>query len=111
MACNRGLSEEDHQHILSCRSCSDVAAKVAELDFLVRQAMDRDVPSDFADRIVARISADELRNEDLSSRPLPLLERIFYSSAVQWLLVGLGSVFGLLKIFKFFSALLVRVFV
>jgi hypothetical protein len=111
IASNRGLSQEDHQHVLSCRACSDVAAKVAELDVLVRKVVDQEIPSDFADRVMAGISQEESRSQNIVTQWLPLLERIFYSKAVQWFLVGMGSVFGLFKIFRFFSAVLVRAFI
>jgi len=102
IACGRELSQEDNQHILSCSSCSDVAAKVAELDSLVRKVFDQEISLDFADRVVAKIEEEESKRGNLFSQWLPLLERIFYSRAVQWVLVGIGSVFGLFKIFRFF---------
>jgi len=102
IACGRELSQEDNQHILSCSSCSDVAAKVAELDSLVRKVFDQEISLDFADRVVAKIEEEESKRGNLFSHWLPLLERIFYSRAVQWVLVGIGSVFGLFKIFRFF---------
>lgn len=111
IACDRELSQEDNQHILFCSSCSDVAAKVAELDSLVRKVFDQEMPSDFADRVIAKIWEEESQSEDFFSQWLPLLERIFYSRVVQWMLVGIGSVFGLLKIFRFFSAILVHGFI
>ena len=106
IACNRELSQEDSQHVLSCSSCSDVAAKVAELDSLVRKVFDQEIPLDFADRVVAKISEEKSQSDNFYPQWLPLLERIFYSRAVQWVLVGIGSVFGLFKIFRFFSAIL-----
>jgi hypothetical protein len=111
IACNRELSQEDSQHVLSCSSCSDVAAKVAELDSLVRNVVEQEIPPDFADRVVAKISEEESQSNNFFSKWLPLLERIFYSRAVQWVLVGIGLVFGLLKIFRFFSAVLVHGFI
>jgi len=111
IACGRELSQEDNQHILSCSSCSDVAAKVAEMDSLVRKVSDQEIPSDFADRVIAKIWEEERQNGKFFSQWLPLLERVFYSKVVQWVLVGIGSVFGLLKIFRFFSAILVQGFI
>jgi len=102
IACGRELSQEDNQHIFSCSSCSDVAAKVAELDSLVCKVFDQEIPIDFADRVVAKIAEEESKGGNLFSQWLALLERIFYSRAVQWALVGIGSVFGLFKIFRFF---------
>ena len=102
IACNRELSQEDSQHVLSCNSCSDIAAKVAELDSLVRKMFDQEIPLDFADRVVANISEEESQSNNLFSQRFPLLERIFYSRGFQWALVGVGSVFGLFKIFRFF---------
>ncbi len=111
IACNRELSQEDNQHVLSCSSCSDVAAKVAELDSLVLKVIDQEISPDFADRVVAIIREEESQSDIFFSQWLPLLERIFYSRAVQWVLVGIGSVFGLFKIFRFFSAILVHGFI
>ena len=102
IACSRELSQEDSQHVLSCSSCSDIVAKVAELDSLVHKVFDQEIPSDFADRVIAKIWEEESQSEKFFSQWLPLLERIFYSRAVQWALVGVGSVFGLLKIFRIF---------
>jgi len=111
IACDRELSQEDYQHILSCSSCSDVAAKVAELDSLVHKVFDQEIPSDFADRVIAKIWEEESQRKVFFSQWLPLLERVFYSIVVQWVLVGIGSVFSLLKIFRFFSAILVHGFI
>jgi hypothetical protein len=36
------------------------------------------------------------------------LERIFFSRAVQWALVGIGSIFGLFKILNFFAGVLIH---
>lgn len=110
IACNRELSQEDNQHVLSCSSCSDVAAKFAELDSLVRNVVEQEIPVDFADRVVAKISEEESQSNNFFSQWLPLLERIFYSRGFQWVLVGVGSVFGLFKIFRFLSAILVHGF-
>lgn len=111
IACNRELSQEDNQHVLSCSSCSDVAAKFAELDSLVRKVIDQEIPPDFAGRVVAKIWGEESQSEKFFSPWLPLLESIFFSRAVQWVLVGIGSVFGLFKIYRFFSAILVHGFI
>jgi hypothetical protein len=111
IACNRELNQEDNQHVLSCNSCSDVTAKVAELDSLVRKVFDQEIPLDFVDRVVAKISEEERQSDNFISQWFPLLERIFYSRGFQWVLVGVGSVFGLFKIFRFFSAILVHGFI
>jgi hypothetical protein len=111
IACGRELSQEDSQHILSCSSCSDVAAKFAELDSLVRNVVEQEIPIDFADRVVAKIWQEESKGRNLFSQWLPLLERMCYSRAAQWVLVAIGSVFGLFKIFRFFSAVLVHGFI
>jgi len=111
IAWRRELSQEDKKHILSCSSCSDIAAQVEELDSLVRKVIELEIPSGFADRVIAQIRKEESQSKDYFSQWLSLLERIFYSRAVQWMLVGIGSVFGLLKIFRFFSAFLVHGFV
>ena len=108
IACSRELNQEDSQHVLSCSSCSDIAAMIAELDSLVRKMIDQEIPPGFADRVVAKIWEEEKQSDNFFSQWLPLLERIFYSKAVQWVLVGIGSVFGLFKIFRFFSSILVH---
>ena len=102
IACRRELSQEDKHHVLSCSACSAIAAKTAELDSLVLKVFDQEPPPNFADRVVAKILEEESQRNNLISQPLPLLERIFYSKAVQWLLVGIGSIFSLFKIFRFF---------
>lgn len=103
IAWNRELSQEDKNHVLSCSSCSEIADQVAELDSLVREVIEQEIPTGFADRVVARIGEEENKGDNLFSQWLPLLEKIFYSRAVQWALVGIGSVIGLFKIFRFFS--------
>lgn len=97
----RGLSPEDQKHVLSCGACSETAARFEELDSLVRNAMGADVPNGFADRVAAKIEAEKRTRDSLVAQRLPLLERIFFSRAVQWALVGIGSVFGLLKMLRF----------
>jgi hypothetical protein len=104
----RGLSPEDQKHVLSCSACSETAARFEELDSLVRNAMGADVPSGFADRVVVKIEAEKRTRDSLIGRKLPVLEMIFFSRAVQWALVGIGSVFGLLKILRFFAGVVIH---
>ena len=108
IAWSRELSREDKNHVLSCSSCSDIAAQIAELDSLVRGVNEHEIPPGFADRVVAKIWEEESKGDNLFAQWLPLLERIFYSRIVQWVLTGAGLTFGLYKIFRFFSAILVH---
>ncbi len=107
IAWGRGLSLEDQKHVLSCRACSETAAQFETLDSLVRNAMEADVPEGFADRVVRQIEADEQRETFLAGRA-PLWERIFFSRAVQWGLVGIGSAFGLLRVIRFFTEVVIH---
>ena len=102
IAWGRGLSVEDHEHVLSCGACSETAAQFEALDSLVRNAMEADVPEGFADRVARQIEADE-QQEAISLTGRLFWERIFFSKAVQWGLVGVGSAFGLLRVIKFFT--------
>lgn len=104
----RGLSPEDQKHVLSCNACSETAARFEELDSLVRNAMGADVPNGFADRVVLRIETEKRSRDNLLGRRLPFLEMIFFSRAVQWALVGIGLVFGLFKILRFFAGVLIH---
>jgi hypothetical protein len=70
--------------------------------------MGADVPSGFADRVVVQIEGEKLRGDRLFARRLPFLEMIFFSRAVQWALVGIGSVFGLFRILRFFAGVLIH---
>ena len=103
----RGLSPEDQKHVLSCSACSETAARFEELDSLVRNVMGADVPSGFADRVVVQIEAEK-RKEDSFFARRPFLERIFFSRAAQWALLGIGSAFGLFKILRFFAEVLIH---
>ena len=103
----RGLSPEDQKHVLSCSACSETAARFEELDSLVRNVMGADVPSGFADRVVVQIEAEKRREDSFFARR-PFLERIFFSRAAQWALVGIGSAFGLFKILRFFAEVLIH---
>jgi len=107
MAWGRGLSVEDQEHVLSCRVCSVTAAQFEALNSLVRNAMEADVPEGFADRVVRQIEADEQR-EAISLTGQLFWERIFFSKAVQWGLVGIGSAFGLLRVIKFFTEVVIH---
>lgn len=102
----RGLNPEDRKHVLSCSSCSETAAQFEALDSLVRNAMAAVIPDGFADKVVEQIEVEKETEKSLSGQRLPLLERIFFSRAVQWALVGIGSVFGLIKILRFFAGVL-----
>jgi len=102
IACRHELSQEDKQHVINCSACSAFAAEFAEMDSLVNRVFYQEPSPDFADRVVAKILEEEIQLDNLVSQPPSLLERIFYSKVVQWVLVGIGSVFGLLKIFRFF---------
>lgn len=104
----RGLSPEDQKHVLSCSACSETAARFEKLDSLVRNAMGADVPNGFADRVVAKIEAEKRTRDSLLGRRLPFLETIFFSRAVQWALVGIGSVFGLFRILRLFAGVLIH---
>ena len=107
IAWRRELSQEDKKHVLSCRSCSDVAAQVEELDSLVRKVIEPEIPPGFADRVINKIAEEESKGDSLSSQWLPLLKRIFYSRIVQWVLMGIGAVFSLYRIFILFSGSLI----
>jgi len=102
----RGLSLEDQKHVLSCSACSETAARFEELDSLVRNVMGADVPNGFADRVIIQIEAGKCRGDSFFARRRPFLEKIFFSRAAQWALVGIGSAFGLFKILSFFAGVL-----
>ena len=102
----RGLSPEDQKHVLSCGACSETAARFEELDSLVRNAMGADVPNGFADRVVVSLEEEKLREDRRLARRPPFLEKVFFSRAVQWALVGIGSVLGLLRILRFLAGML-----
>ena len=104
----RGLSQEDQKHVLSCRACSETAAQFETLDSLVRNAMEADVPEGFADRIVRQLEAEQQRGYMPLAGRFPFWERIFFSKAVQWGLVGIGSAFGLLRVIRFFTEVVIH---
>jgi anti-sigma factor RsiW len=108
IAWGRGLSAEDQEHVLSCRACSETAAQFEALDSLVRNAMDADVPEGFADRVVSQIEAEQQGESIPLAGRFPSWERIFFSKAVQWGLVGIGSAFGLLRVIKFFAEVVIH---
>ena len=101
IAWNRELRREEKKHVLSCSSCSEIADQVAELDSLVHEVIKQEIPPGFADRVVAKIWKEESRGDNLFSHRLPFFERILYSKAVQWVLVGIGSIFCLFRLFSF----------
>lgn len=101
IAWGRELRQEDKKHILSCSACSGIAAQVAELDSLVREVVEPNIPPGFAERVAARIWEGDTKSGNPFYQWFPLLERILYSRAVQWVLAGIGLVFGLFKIFSF----------
>ena len=108
---NKELSQGDKKHVLSCSSCSDIAAQVTELDSLVCGLNEHEVPPGFADRVVARIWEEKSKGDNPFSQWLPHLERIFYSRTLQWVLTGAGLTFGLYKIFRFFSSFALHAFI
>jgi hypothetical protein len=101
IAWGRELRKEDKKHVLSCSACSEIAAQVAELDSLVCDVIEPKIPPGFADRVVAKIEEEETKSGNPLYQWFPLLERMLYSRAVQWVIVGIGLVFGLYKIFSF----------
>jgi hypothetical protein len=103
IAWGRKLRQEDKKHVFSCIACSEIASQFTELDSLVREAIETKIPLGFADRVMAKIWKEEPKNDNLIYRWFPLLEKVLYSKAVQWSFVGIGSVFGLFKIFRFLS--------
>ncbi len=108
IAWGRGLSVEDQKHVLSCPVCSETAAQFEALDSLIRNVMDADVPEGFADRVIGQIEAE--KEGEIIALPgrSPLWERIFFSRAVQWGLVGIGSALGLLRIARFFIQVVIH---
>lgn len=103
IAWGRGPSAEDQNHVLSCRACSGTAAQFEALDSLVRNAMEADVPEGFADRVVRQIEAEQQKDDIRQAGRVPFWERTLFSKAVQWGLVGIGSVVGLLRFIRFFT--------
>ena len=108
IAWGKGLDLEDQKHVLSCRACSETAAQFETLDSLVRNAMDSDVPEGFADRVVRQIEAEQPKEDLPQAGRFPFWERIFFSKAVQWGLVGIGSAFGLLRVIRFFTEVVIH---
>jgi len=108
IAWGRGLSLEDRKHVLSCRVCSETAAQFEALDSLVRNAMEADVPEGFADRVVGQIEAERQRERIPPAVRFPFWERVFFSKAVQWGLVGIGLAFGLLRVIRFFAEVVIH---
>jgi len=78
------------------------------MDSLVRKAMEANVPEGFADRVIRQIEAEQQEEDIRLAGRVPLWERVFFSKAVQWILVGLGSAFGLLKIARFFVQVVIH---
>jgi anti-sigma factor RsiW len=99
---------EDRKHVLSCRACSETAAQFEALDSLVRNAMEADVPEGFADRVVGEIEAERQRERIPPAVRFPFWERVFFSKAVQWGLVGIGLAFGLLRVIRFFAEVVIH---
>ena len=108
IAWGRGLIVEDQEHVLSCRACSETTVQFEALDSLVRDAMEADVPEGFADRVVRQIEAEQQSEVTTLAGRFPFWERIFFSRAVQWGLVGIGSVFGLLRVIRFFAEVVIH---
>ncbi len=108
IAWGRGLSAEDREHVLSCEACSGTEAQFEALDSLVRNTIEADVPEAFADRVIRQIEAEQQEEDMRLGGRVPLWERVFFSKAVQWILVGLGSAFGLLKIARFFVQVVIH---
>jgi hypothetical protein len=103
IAWGRELRPEDKKHVLSCSACSEIVTQVAELDSLVREVIEPTIPPGFADTVIAKIWEEETRSDNPLYQWVPLLERILYSRAFQGVLAGIGSVFGLYKIFSLFA--------
>jgi len=108
IAWGRGLNAEDREHVLSCEACSGTAVQFEAMDSLVRKAMEANVPEGFADRVIRQIEAEQQEEDIRLAGRVPLWERVFFSKAVQWILVGLGSAFGLLKIARFFVQVVIH---
>ena len=106
MAWGRGLSEEDQRHVLSCEMCSETAAQLEKLDSLVRSVIRADVPDGFAERVIGRLEEERRLAESSFPRKLTTLERLLFSKAVQWALLGIGLVVGLIKILSFFTGVI-----
>jgi hypothetical protein len=103
IAWGRGLSVEDQKHVLSCSVCSETTAQFEALDSLVRSAMETDVPEGFADRVVGQIEAEQKEEDFRLAGRVPFWERIFFSKAVQWGLLGIGAAVGLLRVLRLFT--------
>jgi hypothetical protein len=108
IAWGKGLSVEDQKHVLSCGACSETAAQFEALDSFIRNAMETAVPEGFADRVVRQIEAEQQRESIPLAGRFPSWERIFFSRAVQWGLVGIGSALGLLRIIRFFTEVVIH---
>jgi hypothetical protein len=65
--------------------------------------MGADVPNGFAERVVAKIEEEKRARDSPLGQRLSFLETIFFSRAVQWALVGIGSIFGLSRFLRFFA--------
>jgi hypothetical protein len=98
----RELSEKDKEHILSCPECSELAASMEELDSLMKEAGQTEVPTGFADWIMLKILEDEKEEKDWFWRVSRFAEEFIQLRPVQWILVGSGILFSIQFMFRFF---------
>ena len=100
IAWGRGVSPEDKKHIQVCTACSKIENRIEELDRLFTEESSLEIPVGFADKVGRRIE-DYIETSPVSHQSYFM--KLAYSRMVQWALVGVGMVFGLIKIMKFFS--------
>lgn len=100
IAWRRELNPEEIKHIQVCGACSEIEKRLENLNRLFAEESVPEIPDGFADQVGTRI--DNYLEKASVSTPLSLIN-LAYSRVVQWALVGVGMVFGLIKIMKFFS--------
>ena len=102
IAWNREMSESDKLHSMSCPHCMEILGLITELDAIVKESNQPEIPVDFADKVMTLIEEEERSAkdwfEDLSIKMGSLLQL----KPIRWAFVGSGIIFSLFRFFRFF---------
>jgi hypothetical protein len=94
IAWGKSLDLVDKKHILDCHRCSNVAVQFEELDSLMKNES-INIPSDFADRVMQKITQQEKQKKSLNISAFPESIMAFLdNSLLRWSIGGVGFLFA-----------------
>lgn len=102
IAWNREMSEGDRLHAMSCLHCMEILGLITELDTIVKESNQPEIPAGFADKVMSIIEEEERSAKDWFDELSLKVGTVFRLKTVRWAFLGSGIIFSFFRFFRFF---------